>query len=156
MESSFVPQAPVASTTTNNNTNVPGVTTPGIIQTQDTTNLPVPPPVEATAEEQRQYKIQLLLHINSVLLLRVIHMSNAATTNGNNNPKYPEQLQAFISHYLKRVHANLQCISQINQGVTKTRPLIFDAPPTTGPPQAQQQDILLKLYLLMNRVFEIW
>ncbi|CAL9734350.1 transcription regulatory protein Snf11p [Monosporozyma servazzii] len=116
------------------------------------------PDTVVTPHDQKQYKIQLLLHINSVLLARVIHLSNS----NNNNNALPESIQKLISQSLKRVHANLQCISQINQGVLRTKPIILDPPeiPNSsnnnstqhGPPQ----DILAKLYLLMARIFEFW
>lgn len=108
-------------------------------------------------EDQKQYKIQLLLHINSVLLARVIHLSSSSS---NSNP-IPDSIQRLISQSLKRVHANLQCISQINQGVLRAKPIILDPPEIPnnnnnnnqhGPPQ----DILGKLYILMSRIFEFW
>ncbi|CCD22521.1 Snf11p NDAI_0A03640 [Naumovozyma dairenensis CBS 421] len=109
-----------------------------------------------TLEEQRQYKVQLLLHINSVLILRVMHMRNSLTGNTSvNQAQLQEVYQAFLSQYLKRVHANLQCISQINQGIQKNKPAISDSPPVTSTQQGAH-DVLVKLYLLMNRVFEIW
>ncbi|AQZ12306.1 SNF11 (YDR073W) [Zygosaccharomyces parabailii] len=102
--------------------------------------------------EQIQYKVQLLLHINSVLLARVIQMTNNA--GGGNAGTLPEQVQSLASQYLKRVHANLQCISQINQGAKGAKPLILEPPQLLV--QLPGQDILAKLYLLMSRVFEIW
>lgn len=101
-------------------------------------------------DEQLQYKIQLLLHINSILLARVMQMAS----NNKSDNSVPEQLQPIASQYLKRVHANLQCISQINQGAKNAKPLISDAPQLLV--QQPAQDILAKLYLLMTRVFEIW
>ena len=75
-----------------------------------------------TVDEQRQYKVQLLLHINSILLARVIQMNNSLQNNlqnniNNSNNNNIIRIQQLISQFLKRVHANLQCISQINQGV---------------------------------------
>lgn len=105
--------------------------------------------VPRAEDEQLQYKIQLLLHINSILLARVMQMAG-----GNGEGSVPEQLQPIASQYLKRVHANLQCISQINQGARSAKPLISDAPQLLV--QQPAQDILAKLYLLMTRVFEIW
>lgn len=116
-------------------------------------------------EDQKQYKIQLLLHINSVLLARVIQLTNIAnnSNDNNNNPNnnVHESIQRIISQSLKRVHANLQCISQINQGILRAKPIILDPPdilnnnnnnPSNNPPQ----DILIKLYILMARIFEFW
>lgn len=113
-------------------------------------------PVASSEEDQMQYKIQLLLHINSILLSRVIQMSNNANNNNNdgNRNGLPEQLQSLASQYLKRVHANLQCISQINQGSKTAKPLILEPPQLLV--QQPAQDILAKLYLLMSRVFEIY
>lgn len=110
----------------------------------------------SSEEDQMQYKIQLLLHINSILLSRVIQMSNNANNNNNdgNRNGLPEQLQSLASQYLKRVHANLQCISQINQGSKVAKPLILEPPQLLV--QQPAQDILAKLYLLMSRVFEIY
>lgn len=115
-----------------------------------------------SVEEQVQYKIKLLLHINSVLLARVIHMTNSffkdTKIEPNSSSVLPENIQLIVSQNLKRVHANLQCISQINQGYIRAKPVILDAP--IIPQQAQQippnNDILTKLYLLMSRVFEFW
>lgn len=104
----------------------------------------------ASESEQIQYKVQLLLHINSILLARVVQMTN----NNNNSGTLPEQVQSLVSQYLKRVHANLQCISQINQGAKGAKPLILEPPQLLV--QLPGQDILAKLYLLMSRVFEIW
>lgn len=103
--------------------------------------------------EQIQYKVQLLLHINSILLARVIQMTNNSN-GGNGSGSLPEQVQSLASQYLKRVHANLQCISQINQGAKGAKPLILEPPQFLV--QLPGQDILAKLYLLMSRVFEIW
>ena len=117
-------------------------------------------------EDQKQYKIQLLLHINSVLLARVIQLTNIVNNNNSNNPNNPnnnisESIQRIISQSLKRVHANLQCISQINQGILHAKPIILDPPDlfnnnnnnnNNNPPQ----DILMKLYILMARIFEFW
>lgn len=111
-------------------------------------------PIPRAEDEQLQYKIQLLLHINSILLARVIQMANSAGSEANGNAGIPEQLQPLASQYLKRVHTNLQCISQINQGAKNVRPLILDPPQLLV--QQPAQDILAKLYLLMTRVFEIW
>ncbi|SCW04323.1 LAFE_0H11012g1_1 [Lachancea fermentati] len=99
-------------------------------------------------QEQKQYKIQLLLHINSVLLARINQMNNTPS-------QFPaEQQQNITSQYLKRVHANLQCISQINQNQPSCKPAILEPPQL--PVQQPAQDILAKLYLLMSRVFEVW
>ncbi|SCU81515.1 LAFA_0C05468g1_1 [Lachancea sp. 'fantastica'] len=95
-----------------------------------------------------QYKVQLLLHINSVLLARINQM------NANPAQFSVEQQQNITAQYLKRVHANLQCISQLNQGVQNTKPALLDSPQL--PMQQNSQDILAKLYLLTNRVFEVW
>ncbi|KAI8397772.1 hypothetical protein J6895_01866 [Nakaseomyces glabratus] len=92
-------------------------------------------------DEQKQYKVQLLLHVNSLLLARALRLS-----------QQQDQLQ-HQPQYLKRIHANLQCISQLNQGLPNAKPMIMDPPPQQESPQ---QDILAKLYLLMARVFEIW
>ncbi|GMM55344.1 Snf11 protein [Maudiozyma humilis] len=118
-----------------------------------------------SVEEQTQYKIQLLLHINSVLLARVVHMTNpffkgreAAQQGQQGHPPLPEPVQQAVSQNLRRVHANLQCISQLNQGYARAKPVILD-PPAVPQQQNQQQhgnDILAKLYLLMSRVFEFW
>ncbi|CAI4339681.1 AFH_G0009530.mRNA.1.CDS.1 [Saccharomyces cerevisiae] len=113
-----------------------------------------------TVDEQRQYKIQLLLHINSILLARVIQMNNSLQNNlqnniNNSNNNNIIRIQQLISQFLKRVHANLQCISQINQGVPSAKPLIL-TPPQLANQQQPPQDILSKLYLLLARVFEIW
>ncbi|KAL3233687.1 Transcription regulatory protein SNF11 [Nakaseomyces bracarensis] len=86
----------------------------------------------SSVEEQTQYKVQLLLHVNSLLLQRAMRPDVSAAS------------------FLKRIHANLQCISQLNQGNPAARPMILDPPPEAP------QDILAKLYLLMARVFEIW
>ncbi|CAI4333142.1 CPI_1c_G0009400.mRNA.1.CDS.1 [Saccharomyces cerevisiae] len=113
-----------------------------------------------TVDEQRQYKVQLLLHINSILLARVIQMNNSLQNNlqnniNNSNNNNIIRIQQLISQFLKRVHANLQCISQINQGVPSAKPLIL-TPPQLANQQQPPQDILSKLYLLLARVFEIW
>ncbi|AJU76190.1 Snf11p [Saccharomyces cerevisiae YJM996] len=113
-----------------------------------------------TVDEQRQYKVQLLLHINSILLARVIQMNNSLQNNlqnniNNSNNNNIIRIQQLISQFLKRVHANLQCISQINQGVPSGKPLIL-TPPQLANQQQPPQDILSKLYLLLARVFEIW
>ncbi|GMC24719.1 unnamed protein product [Saccharomyces cerevisiae] len=113
-----------------------------------------------TVDEQRQYKVQLLLHINSILLARVIQMNNSLQNNlqnniNNSNNNNIIRIQQLISQFLKRVHANLQCISQINQGVPSAKPLIL-MPPQLANQQQPPQDILSKLYLLLARVFEIW
>ncbi|SCV03961.1 LAMI_0H12332g1_1 [Lachancea mirantina] len=99
-------------------------------------------------QTQNQYKIQLLLHINSVLLARINQMT------ANAMQFSAEQVQNVTSQYLKRVHANLQCISQINQGAPGSKPTILEPP--QHPQQQPAQDILAKLYLLMSRVFEVW
>lgn len=106
-----------------------------------------------SVDEQKQYKIQLLLHVNSVLLARVIHL-----TNTYKDKELPGHIQTLVSQNLKRVHANLQCISQINQGVARAKPIILDPPETPLPQQnaSPSHDILAKLYLLMSRVFEFW
>ncbi|CAI4058055.1 hypothetical protein SKDZ_04G2970 [Saccharomyces kudriavzevii ZP591] len=113
-----------------------------------------------TVDEQRQYKVQLLLHINSILLARVIQMNNSLQNNLQNNVNNSNndniiRIQQLISQFLKRVHANLQCISQINQGVPSAKPIILTAPQLAHQ-QQPPQDILAKLYLLLTRVFEIW
>lgn len=168
-----IPNTTTTTTTATNNNNIPPNTAAA---TQETVNASGPrtnknhdtniinPDQLVSIEDQNQYKVQLLLHINSVLLARVIHLSNV-TNNNNNNTAMPEPIQRLISQSLKRVHANLQCISQINQGVTHAKPLIMDPPETPnnnnnssdpnthhGPPQ----DILTKLYILMSRIFEFW
>ena len=116
--------------------------------------------VNTNVDQQIQYKIELLLHINSILLSRLLSMTNSSAITINN---LPEQLQNISSQYLKRIHSNLQCISQINQGLLNSKPLILDPPQLlnntktsddTTPPS--QQDVLAKFYLLLNRVFEIW
>ncbi|CCK69940.1 Snf11p KNAG_0D01890 [Huiozyma naganishii CBS 8797] len=125
--------------------------------------LAVDPDTIVSLEEQRQYKIQLLLHINSVLLAKVIHVTNTAATLDHSN-------KIVVSQCLKRVHANLQCVSQINQGLIRAKPMIMTAldadplnsssnagtPGGVGTPQQPPHDILSKLYLLMSRVFEFW
>ncbi|WBF11059.1 hypothetical protein N7582_000280 [Saccharomyces uvarum] len=83
-----------------------------------------------TVDEQRQYKVQLLLHINSILLARVIQMNNSLQNSlqnniNNSNNENIIRIQQLISQFLKRVHANLQCISQINQGIPSAKPLIL-------------------------------
>lgn len=103
----------------------------------------------ATPFQQKQYKVQLLLHINSILLAHLNQMTNSTA-----NPAQ-ELLQNITSQYLKRVHANLQCISQINQGLDAAKPIILD-PPQLPMSSQQPQDILAKLYSLMVRVFEVW
>ncbi|CAI4056548.1 hypothetical protein SUVZ_02G2020 [Saccharomyces uvarum] len=113
-----------------------------------------------TVDEQRQYKVQLLLHINSILLARVIQMNNSLQNSlqnniNNSNNENIIRIQQLISQFLKRVHANLQCISQINQGIPSAKPLIL-SPPQLARQQQPPQDILAKLYLLLTRVFEIW
>ena len=113
-----------------------------------------------TVDEQIQYKVKLLLHINSILLARVIQMNNSLQNNlqnniNNSNNNNIIRIQQLISQFLKRVHANLQCISQINQGVPSAKPLIL-TPPQLANQQQPPQDILSKLYLLLARVFEIW
>ncbi|SCU99793.1 LANO_0F03686g1_1 [Lachancea nothofagi CBS 11611] len=94
------------------------------------------------------YKVQLLLHINSVLLARINQM------NANPSQFSLEQQQNIASQYLKRVHANLQCISQLNQGIQTSKPAVLEPPQL--PLQQNSQDILAKLYLLTSRVFEVW
>ncbi|CCH61895.1 hypothetical protein TBLA_0F03580 [Henningerozyma blattae CBS 6284] len=114
-------------------------------------NLQALPPTVASPAQQIQYKVQLLLHINSILIARVIQIhSNAAAPNASQE----------IAQHLKRVHSNLQCISQINQGVWNAKPSILDAPtldsPAPKPTGQSAKEILAKLYLLLNRLFEIW
>lgn len=121
----------------------------GAYQNYENNHQAPPPAIPRAEDEQLQYKIQLLLHINSILLARVIQMAN-----NNSGNSVPEQLQPVASQYLKRVHANLQCVSQINQGARNAKPLISDPPQLLV--QQPAQDILAKLYLLMTRVFEIW
>lgn len=111
-------------------------------------------PIPRAEDEQLQYKVQLLLHINSILLARVMQMANNSASERSASGNIPEQLQPVASQYLKRVHANLQCISQINQGAKNVKPLILDPPQLLV--QQPAQDVLAKLYLLMTRVFEIW
>ncbi|CCF57256.1 hypothetical protein KAFR_0C02630 [Kazachstania africana CBS 2517] len=106
--------------------------------------------------EQVQYKVQLLLHINSVLLARVIHMTNTISKEHNDLSKLPEPIQVIIQEHLKRVHSNLQCISQINQGYIRSKPSLQEPPDHTSNNPQQSHDVLAKLYLLMNRVFEFW
>ena len=156
-------------------------------------------------QDQIQYKIKLLLHINSLLLARVINVmnllakhneannkvndnNNSSSSNNTNNSNgglvIPENLQLLMSQNLKRVHANLQCISQMNQGFIRAKPAIFTIPGLglQNPQQQQQQqqqsasggsnnnsnnnnvdnnnvnsnDILVKLYLVLARVLEFW
>ena len=124
----------------------------------DITN--IDPNTIISVEEQIQYKIQLLLHINSVLLARAIHMTNPFFKDKKNKPNspsiLPENIQLLVSQCLKRVHANLQCISQINQGYIRSKPVILDPPNISQQTPIPQNDILAKLYLLMTRVFEFW
>ncbi|CAL9728717.1 transcription regulatory protein Snf11p [Monosporozyma unispora] len=146
----------------NDNSNMNNNTPTHPSNIQITPNGIVDPNTLVTLNDQKQYKVQLLLHINSVLLARVIHLSNATNNNNNNNNGLPESIQRLISQSLKRVHANLQCISQINQGILRAKPIILDPPEIPndninnsnqhGPPQ----DILAELYLLMARIFEFW
>ncbi|SMN21909.1 similar to Saccharomyces cerevisiae YDR073W SNF11 Subunit of the SWI/SNF chromatin remodeling complex involved in transcriptional regulation [Maudiozyma saulgeensis] len=147
----------------------PGVTNSGVPQNNTTNNnnnnnnnndvLQMDPNQIISVDEQIQYKIQLLLHINSVLLARVIHMTNPFFKDKKIEPNspsvLPENIQLLVSQNLKRVHANLQCISQINQGYIRSKPVISDPPMIPQQPQ-QSNDILAKLYLLMSRVFEFW
>lgn len=45
----------------------------------------------------------------------------------------------------------------MNQGNTSAKPAILDPPPNPLlPPEERQQDMLVKLYLLMNRMFQLW
>lgn len=101
-----------------------------------------------TLAEQRQFKVQLLLHLNSVLLARAMQQSRAQG-GGAAAAAAPEAAGAGVAQLLRRVHANLQCISQLNQGRWDARPAILD-PPESG------EDILAKMYLLAKRLFEVW
>ncbi|EDO18439.1 hypothetical protein Kpol_1032p32 [Vanderwaltozyma polyspora DSM 70294] len=123
------------------------------------TSIVQPPELIATSvDEQVQYKIELLLHVNSILLSRLLSLTNNSSITINS---LPENLQNISSQYLKRIHSNLQCISQMNQGLLNSKPLILDPPQQLSTPNDSsnvnpQQDLLAKFYLLLNRVFEIW
>lgn len=72
-----------------------------------------------------------------------------------------EQMEQILIQYTKRIHCNLHTISQINQGNLAAKPPIMDPPPNpflsnTASAQERQQDMLVKMYLLMNRMFQLW
>ncbi|CCE61296.1 hypothetical protein TPHA_0A02140 [Tetrapisispora phaffii CBS 4417] len=117
---------------------------------------------ETSIGDQIKYKIELLLHINNILLSRLLSITQNSKVAISS---LPEQLQNISSQYLKRVHSNLQCISQINQGQLNSKPSIIEAPTlinntnsnsNANPQNPAQQDVILKFYLLLNRVFDIW
>lgn len=141
--------------------NTPGAMMSGMTpQQQHDTGTNIDPNSIISVDEQIQYKIQLLLHINSVLLARAIHMTNPFFKDRKIKPNspsvLPENIQLLVSQCLKRVHANLQCISQINQGYIRSKPVILEPPSMPQQTPVPQNDILAKLYLLMTRVFEFW
>ncbi|KAH3901841.1 Snf11p SCDLUD_001624 [Saccharomycodes ludwigii] len=112
-------------------------------------------------QEQIQYKIQLLLHVNSILLARLYSLQNKQQQQSNGSISDTVEQPAFLaelnSQYLKRVHANLQCISFLHQGKYGSRPNIITPPDVgLGNNNGKQQDALNKLYLLMSRMFELW
>lgn len=162
-------------------------------QQQQPNSYPIPYMIDPNRvvppHDQIQYKIKLLLHINNLLLARVINVMNllakhneannkandnsSSSTSANGGLVIPENLQLLMSQNLKRVHANLQCISQMNQGFIRAKPAIFTIPGLglQNPQQQQQQgdsnnnidnnnvnsnDILVKLYLVLARVLEFW
>ncbi|AET40292.1 Snf11p Ecym_5552 [Eremothecium cymbalariae DBVPG len=101
-----------------------------------------------------QYKLQLLLHINTLLILR-------CTTFKAGSPQVeglpPDQIDALLRQYVRRIHCNLQCISSMNQGNYSSKPVLMDPPPLSPIMRKQQhQDILPKLYILLGKMFEIW
>ncbi|AMD22216.1 HGL124Wp [Eremothecium sinecaudum] len=108
--------------------------------------------MDQRAQTTLQYKLQLLFHINTLLILR-------STLLKQGNPQLEglpaEQIDALLRHYVKRIHCNLQCISNINQGNYKARPAILEPPPLP-PGIPQQQDILPKLYILLTKMLEVW
>lgn len=98
-----------------------------------------------------QYKLQLLLHINSLLIARCTlfkgdHQQMSSLTQ--------EQLDSLLQQHTKRIHCNLQCISQMNQGHI-VKPQILE-PPLLPASLQQPQDIMPKLYMLLTRMFEVW
>ena len=137
--------------------------------------------------QQLQYKIQILLHINSLLLSKLYTQQQTLLLQQQQQQEQTTE-QKIHSDYLKRVHANLQCISQLHQGVSGAKPSIMEppvsyyfvgsgdghagsmggsqvgqtnnAPGHTGSTNdaliKQQEEGLRRLYLLLNRMFEIW
>ncbi|AGO13989.1 AaceriAGR131Wp [[Ashbya] aceris (nom. inval.)] len=99
-----------------------------------------------------QYKLQLLLHINTLLIVRSA-MLRPGHPQLDGLP--PDQLEDLLRQYIRRVHSNLQCISAINQGNPRARPQIMDPPPLPPPLQHPQQDILPKLYVLLAKLFDV-
>ncbi|CAG99495.1 Snf11p [Kluyveromyces lactis] len=114
-------------------------------------------------KQKLQWKIQVLLHINSMLIkksqeTRTMYESRQVPTLASLSK---EQMEQILIQYTKRIHCNLHTISQINQGNLAAKPPIMDPPPNpflsnTASAQERQQDMLVKMYLLMNRMFQLW
>lgn len=122
--------------------------------------------VNVDANQKLQWKIQMLLHINSTLIKKAqdIRVSYNNRTSSALVSLSKEQVDIIVGQYTKRIHCNLHAISQMNQGHLDAKPAIMDCP--TNPMQAangvgqdgqqQPQDMLAKMYLLMNRMFQLW
>ncbi|CDO94645.1 unnamed protein product [Kluyveromyces dobzhanskii CBS 2104] len=117
----------------------------------------------ASTQQKLQWKIQVLLHINSMLIKK----SQETRSMYESQPVPPlaslskDQLEQILIQYTKRIHCNLHTISQINQGNLTAKPPILDPPPNpfapaNASPQERQTDMLVKMYLLMNRMFQLW
>lgn len=132
----------------------------------------VDPNTIVTPFEQKQYKIQLLLHINNILLININQIvNNDSTVLQNLNTKVQNWEQTIIQQFLHRVHSNLQCISRLNQGELNVKPTILEPPVDntntatsnntntnshSHPSLAGSFDTLNKLYALLNRLFQFW
>ena len=116
-------------------------------------------PAPASPEQKLQWKIQVLLNINSMLIKKA--QETRALYESKSIPALSslsrDQIEQILILYSKRIHCNLHTISQMNQGNTSAKPAILDPPPNPLlPPEERQQDMLVKLYLLMNRMFQLW
>lgn len=107
--------------------------------------------MDISPETTLQYKLQLILHINTLLILRSTLLNKGSP---QLDTMSADQIDVLLCHYIKRVHCNLQCISSMNQGNHHARPSIMDPPPLP-PGIHQQQDILPKLYSLLSRMLEV-
>lgn len=161
------------SNSTNNNNN--SITTSinnsnnNIINNENSNFKFVDPDTVVTPLEQKQYKIQLLLHINSILLININQIvNNDATILQNLNTKEQNWEQVLIQKFLHRVHSNLQCISRLNQGELNAKPTILEPPIDNNsnnnsnngnyghPALTGSRDTLNKLYALLERIFQFW
>lgn len=132
---------------------------PGQAPGQTPGQAPGQAPAPASPEQKLQWKIQVLLNINSMLIKKA--QETRALYESKSIPALSslsrDQIEQILILYSKRIHCNLHTISQMNQGNTSAKPAILDPPPNPLlPPEERQQDMLVKLYLLMNRMFQLW